>query len=70
MDKCPKCGYEEPIDYFELINKLKDEYTLKVGFEPTHLIISIEEYDKMENCKSVIDRLVYIKFDTTKKIIG
>jgi len=67
--KCKKCGYEDSIDYFVLINKLKEQFEIKVGVEPTHLIVSIEEYYKIENSKELLDRLKYIK-DTTKTVLG
>jgi len=67
--KCEKCGYEKPLDYFVLINKLKEEFELKNGLEPTHLIVSINDYYKMENSEDLLKRLIYIK-DTTQGIVG
>ena len=69
MDKCPKCGYKKPIDYFVLINKQKEEYESKTGLEPTHIIVNINEYYKMENSESLLERLIYIK-DTTQGVLG
>ena len=69
MDKCPECGYEEPVDYFKLINKLKEQYELKTGFEPTHLIASIKECYNIENSDELLERLIHIK-DTTKGLLG
>lgn len=69
MRKCPECGYEEPIDYFTYINKLKEQYELKTGMEATHLIVDVEEYYKIENSEELLKRLIYVK-DTSQGVLG
>ena len=66
---CPTCGNEKPIDYFTYINKLKEKYELKTGLEPTHLIVDINNYYKMENSEDLLKRLIYVK-DTTQGVLG
>lgn len=69
MIKCPVCGYEEPIDYFVEISKLREKYEEQTGLEATHLIIGFKDYYKMENSKALFDRLKYVK-DTTQGVLG
>jgi hypothetical protein len=57
------------MDYFKLINELKKQFELKTGLEPTHLIVSIEEYYNIENSSSLLERLKYIR-DTTQGLLG
>ena len=69
--KCPVCGYEnKEIDYFEIINNLKKDFYKKNGNEATHLIVGIEEYYNMENSKTIIDRLIYIKDTVSNGALG
>lgn len=69
MCKCPTCGYKKPIDYFKAINKLKEQFELETGLEPTHLIVGIEDYYKMENSDNLLQRLIYVK-DTSQGVVG
>ena len=59
----------EEIDYYELVSKLKHKFEEKYYIEPTHLILGLEDYRKMDMSPSLLERLKYIK-DTTQGVVG
>ena len=59
----------EEIDYYELVSKLKHKFEEKYYIEPTHLILGLEDYRKMDMSPSLLERLKYIK-DTTHGVVG
>lgn len=57
------------VDYFRLINELKEKFELETSLQPTHLFVNVKEYYKIENSESLLARLIHIK-DTTQGVLG